>query len=100
MSLNIGAWLSLVECAVRDGEVAGSNPVAPSKKKVLKGLIYKGYLISLSTFSYACHNIISLILDIKNTPSQEQKFQVHGASQDDTIVVEEGISYEMYLKPF
>ena len=27
-----GAWLSLVERCVRDAEVAGSNPVAPTKK--------------------------------------------------------------------
>ena len=31
--LPIGAWLSLVERCVRDAEVAGSNPVAPSKYK-------------------------------------------------------------------
>ena len=29
---NIGAWLSLVERPVRDREVAGSNPVAPTKR--------------------------------------------------------------------
>ncbi len=28
----IGAWLSLVERYVRDVEVAGSNPVAPTQK--------------------------------------------------------------------
>ncbi len=27
---NSGAWLSLVERCVRDAEVAGSNPVAPT----------------------------------------------------------------------
>ena len=30
---NIGAWLSLVERSVRDREVAGSNPVAPIRKR-------------------------------------------------------------------
>ena len=30
--LNIDAWLSLVERCVRDAEVAGSNPVASTKK--------------------------------------------------------------------
>jgi hypothetical protein len=29
----IGAWLSLVERCVRDAEVAGSNPVAPTIQK-------------------------------------------------------------------
>ena len=28
----IGAWLSLVERSVRDREVAGSNPVIPTKR--------------------------------------------------------------------
>src|SRR3712207_3929688 len=28
---SLGAWLSLVERSVRDREVAGSNPVAPTK---------------------------------------------------------------------
>ena len=28
----VGAWLSLVERSVRDREVAGSNPVAPTNK--------------------------------------------------------------------
>ena len=31
--LQDGAWLSLVERCVRDAEVAGSNPVAPIKRK-------------------------------------------------------------------
>ena len=30
---NNGAWLSLVERCVRDAEVVGSNPVAPTSKK-------------------------------------------------------------------
>jgi hypothetical protein len=29
---NVGAWLSLVERPVRDRKVAGSNPVAPTKR--------------------------------------------------------------------
>ena len=29
-SCSVGAWLSLVERSVRDREVAGSNPVAPT----------------------------------------------------------------------
>ena len=29
---NIGAWLSLVERTVRDREVGGSNPLAPTNK--------------------------------------------------------------------
>ena len=37
----IGAWLSLVERCVRDAEVAGSNPVAPTFPKPL---FYKGFL--------------------------------------------------------
>ena len=32
--LNNDAWLSLVERCVRDAEVAGSNPVASTKKRV------------------------------------------------------------------
>jgi hypothetical protein len=28
----VGAWLSLVERSVRDREVGGSNPLAPTKK--------------------------------------------------------------------
>ena len=31
--LHPGAWLSLVERCVRDAEVAGSNPVAPTLEK-------------------------------------------------------------------
>lgn len=34
----IGAWLSLVERCVRDAEVAGSNPVAPT----IQGFRYMG----------------------------------------------------------
>ena len=30
-STNVGAWLSLVERTVRDREVGGSNPLAPTK---------------------------------------------------------------------
>jgi hypothetical protein len=30
--LDYGAWLSLVERCVRDAEVAGSNPVAPTMR--------------------------------------------------------------------
>ena len=30
LSLEIGAWLSLVERTVRDREVGGSNPLAPT----------------------------------------------------------------------
>ncbi len=36
----VGTWLSLVERCVRDAEVAGSNPVVPTKE--IKGLAYKG----------------------------------------------------------
>lgn len=34
--LFVGAWLSLVEHVVRDYGVAGSNPVAPIKPRILK----------------------------------------------------------------
>ena len=34
------AWLSLVERCVRDAEVAGSNPVASTKKRVLKSTLF------------------------------------------------------------
>ena len=36
--LNNDAWLSLVERCVRDAEVAGSNPVAPT----IQGFRYMG----------------------------------------------------------
>ena len=42
---SIGAWLSLVERYVRDVEVAGSNPVAPT-------ILYYGELIVGSLFSF------------------------------------------------
>ena len=36
----IGAWLSLVERPVRDREVAGSNPVAPTRRENLDGSLF------------------------------------------------------------
>ena len=40
--LNNDAWLSLVERCVRDAEVAGSNPVASTKKtsRLLRVLVF------------------------------------------------------------
>ena len=32
ISLDVGAWLSLVERTVRDREVGGSNPLAPTNQ--------------------------------------------------------------------
>ena len=39
--MDIGAWLSLVERCVRDAEVAGSNPVAPT----LRTLDFQGFFL-------------------------------------------------------
>ena len=39
-----GAWLSLVERSVRDAEVTGSSPVAPTIKTLLMGFIMKKQL--------------------------------------------------------
>ena len=40
-----GAWLSLVERLVRDQEVAGSNPVAPTILMVNKTPVYAGVFL-------------------------------------------------------
>ncbi len=37
MSLDVGAWLSLVERLVRDQEAGGSNPLAPTKSPLQIG---------------------------------------------------------------
>jgi hypothetical protein len=36
----IGAWLSLVERSVRDAEVGGSNPLAPTIQKQLRQKLF------------------------------------------------------------
>ena len=36
ITLRYGAWLSLVERSVRDREVVGSNPIAPTIKREQK----------------------------------------------------------------
>ena len=46
MNCRYGAWLSLVERCVRDAEVAGSNPVAPTAINLGKRLVSRGFLRS------------------------------------------------------
>ena len=48
MSQANGAWLSLVERCVRDAEVAGSNPVAPTCNSFLCSRLRHPRLMSLS----------------------------------------------------
>ena len=38
----VGAWLSLVERSVRDREVGGSNPLAPTTEKGASGPLFSG----------------------------------------------------------
>ncbi len=40
--LSVGAWLSLVERTVRDREVGGSNPLAPTKLMTLTAVSFGG----------------------------------------------------------
>ena len=58
--LNNDAWLSLVERCVRDAEVAGSNPVASTKKtSTLLGVLVFYMKIStqiLSGIILSCYN--------------------------------------------
>ena len=58
--LNNDAWLSLVERCVRDAEVAGSNPVASTKKTItLLGVLVFYMKIStqiLSGIILSCYN--------------------------------------------
>ena len=57
----IGAWLSLVERCVRDAEVAGSNPVAPTYREPL--CIKGSFLICLkiSTPKFAgCQDYVKI----------------------------------------
>ena len=51
--LLVGAWLSLVERSVRDREVGGSNPLAPTKKlkKSEDGPLARGGLFSFVTWN-------------------------------------------------
>ena len=51
--LNNDAWLSLVERCVRDAEVAGSNPVAPS------------YLLTNKSMSVTNNNLSQFFIKIK-----------------------------------
>ena len=57
----IGAWLSLVERCVRDAEVAGSNPVAPTYREPL--CIKGSFLVCLnfSTLKFArCQDYVKI----------------------------------------
>ena len=57
----IGAWLSLVERCVRDAEVAGSNPVAPTYREPLciKGSFLVG--LNFSTLKFArCQDYVKI----------------------------------------
>ena len=58
--LNNDAWLSLVERCVRDAEVAGSNPVASTKKtsRLLSVLVFYMKISTpiLSGIILSCYN--------------------------------------------
>ena len=41
----VGAWLSLVEHSVRDAEVGGSNPLAPTKPEKAWWINPPGFLL-------------------------------------------------------
>ena len=60
-SSSIGAWLSLVERCVRDAEVAGSNPVAPTYREPL--CIKGSFLVCLNftTLKFArCQDYVKI----------------------------------------
>ena len=49
---NHGVWLSLVERCVRDAEVEGSNPFAPTQRNLGKPYLSRGFFVF---GSHRCH---------------------------------------------
>ena len=83
-----GAWLSLVERSVRDAEVTGSSPVAPTKfmKKKLH-LYYSGKVQGIG-FRYT---VLDIALDLKVygwvKNLNDGRVEVLAESEEDTLNV-------------